>query len=575
MKLLFTIILFTNGFSAFCQYNFYFGNIHSHSSYSDGNKDSIATGYYTPGDDYNFAKASYHMDFLGVSEHNHYTANNNPGMHVADYAKGLHQADTANNNGIFVAMFGFEWGTISQGGHIITYGVPGLIGWETGSGAWGSTSNYDIFCAKGDFNGFWSIIQSYPGAFCTLAHPQSGDYGKLLADTAGYNTIADNVSAGIAVRSGSAFSTTTDYTDLPAASYESKFLTALAKGYHAGPTIDHDNHYTTFGRTNPSRTVVLSASLNRDSIMAAYKANRFYASDDWNAKVNFTINGNFMGSDFSTADNPSISVSVYDPVLSSDDNDTTVKIEIYYGVPQSGVNASILISNTLSSTINYIHNISINSSYYYFAKITQADGDIIWTSPIWVKRNAVVLPIVLTRFTGNQLKDDIQLNWTTAQEINTNYFDIEHSMDGNHFEKTGMVYSRYQNSSTATNYTFTDLSPENGIHFYRLKQFDLDGKYRYSNIIPVLFDQSIVNTIKINPNPVNSILNIDITASENAEILCRIYKADGREVRSLTAALVRGKNNITTDVSGLANGSYIVVIISNNERIAETKFIKQ
>ena len=575
MKPIFTILLFLNGFSAFCQYNFYFGNIHSHSSYSDGNKDSTATGYYTPGDDYNYAKGSYHMDFLGVSEHNHYTANNNPGMHVSDYSRGLYQADTANNNGSFVAMYGFEWGTISQGGHVIAYGVPGLIGWESGSGAWGTTNNYDIYCAKGDFTNYWSIIKSFPGAFCTLAHPQSGDYGNLLTAATAYNTITNKVVAGMSVRSGSAFSTTTDYTDPPASSYESKFLTALAKGYHFGPTIDHDNHYTTFGRTNPSRTVVLSSSLHRDSIMAAYKAIRFYASDDWNAQVNFTINGNFMGSDFITTYDPLISITVVDPDAPGDPNDNTGKIEIYYGTPQSGINAGILISNTGSNTISYTHVSTINSSYYYFAKITQVGGDIIWTAPIWVIRNAVVLPVELTSFTGKQQNDEIKLDWVTAQEINVSHFEIESAVDGNNFEKIGNVLSKYHNTSAYTNYEFFDASAINGINFYRLKQFEVDGKFTYSAIIPVMFKQSIVKAIKINPNPVSSILNIAITASENADILCKIYNADGREVKSLTATLLTGKNNITTDVSGLVNGNYIVVIISNNKRIEETKFIKQ
>ena len=116
MKLLFTSLLIFTGFSGAAQYNFYFGGIHTHSSYSDGNKDSSTSGYYTPGDDYNYAKGSYHMDFLGISEHNHYSSSHNPGMHVAMYGMGLYQADTANKNGIFVAMYGMEWGTISKGG---------------------------------------------------------------------------------------------------------------------------------------------------------------------------------------------------------------------------------------------------------------------------------------------------------------------------------------------------------------------------------------------------------------------------------------------------------------------------
>ncbi len=575
MKPIFTFILFLNVLPAFCQYNFYFGNIHSHSSFSDGNKDSTASGYYTPGDDYNYAKGSYHMDFLGVSDHNHYTANNNPGMHVIDYGRGLYQADTANSNGSFVAMYGFEWGTISQGGHIITYGVPGLIGWETGSGAWGTTNNYDIFCAKGDFASFWSIVQSYPGAFCTLAHPQSGDYGTLLGVATAYNTVADKVAVGMSVRSGSAFSTTNDYTDPPATTYESKFLTALAKGYQVGPTIDHDNHYTNFGRTNPSRTVVLASSLHRDSIMAAYRANRFYASDDWNVQVNFTVNGNFMGSKFTANDNSFIAVTVNDPdeILGIDDR--TEKIEIYYGSPQTSINATVLMFTANSNSINYTHNTAINSSYYYFVKITQTDGDIIWTSPIWVNRTAVILPVVLTQFTGSQVKENIKLNWTTAQEINASLFEIEHSTDGNHFIKAGAVASRYQNSNTGGTYNFTHTSPKKGINFYRLKQIDIDGSFKYSNIIPVLFDQSIISSIKINPNPVNSILNIDLTVAEKANIICKVYNTDGREVKVLNAAVNAGINNITTNASQLAAGTYIVVLISNNERIAETRFIKQ
>ncbi len=573
MKAIFTFILLLNVLPAFCQYNFYFGNIHSHSSYSDGNQDSTATGHYTPGDDYNYAKGSYHMDFLGVSDHNHYTVINNPGMHVIDYGRGLYQADTATNNGSFVAMYGFEWGTVNQGGHIVTYGIPGLIGWETGSGAWGPANNYDIYCAKGDFSSFWSIVQSYPGAFSTLAHPQTGDYGDLLGGT--HNPVANQVTVGISVRSGNPFSVTNDYTDPPAPSFESNFLTALAKGYHVGPTIDHDNHYTTFGRTNPSRTVVLAATLNRDSIMAAYKATRFYASDDWNTQVNFIINGNYMGSDFTTTENSFISVTVNDPDMILGIDDHTSKIEIYYGSPQSGINATLLNSALNSNSFNCTHTTTINGSYYYFAKITQVDGDIIWTAPIWVNRTAIVLPIELIRFTGIQAKENIALNWVTAQEINAAYFEIEHSMDGTHFEKAGVVASRYGNSNTETQYNFMHDAPKKGMNFYRLKQFDLDGKFKYSNIIPVVFNRSIVNNIKINPNPVNYFLNAEITASEKARIICKIYNTDGRQVKVLNADINTGRNNISTDVSTFANGSYILVVICNNERIAETRFVKQ
>ncbi len=574
MRRIFIIIPLLSSITVFCQYNFYFGNLHSHSSYSDGNKDSVTTGYYNPGNDYNYAKASYHMDFLGIAEHNHFSSTNNPGMHVGHYPMGLYQADTATHSGSFVAMYGMEWGTISQGGHVVVYGVPQLIGWESGSGGWGPTNNYDIYCAKGDFASFWPLVKNYPTAFCTLAHTQTNDYGNLL-DGAAYNANTDSVISGIAIRSGNANSTTTTYTDPPATSYESKFLKALAVGYHIGPNIDHDNHYTTFGRTNMTRTVALATSLNRDSIMAAFKARRFYASDDWNAQVNFSINGNYMGRDFVTTNNSNIAVTVTDPDAPGDPNDNINKIEIFYGIAGSGVNATILASNTGSTTLNYSHTSSINTPYYYFARITQVGGDIIWTAPIWVYRNGVVVPISLTRFTGIQQEDKIKLNWTTAQEVNAGHFEIERSFNGTDFQKAGMVYSRYQNSSIPTDYEFFDPAPVKGMNFYRLKQVDRDGNFNYSDIIPVLFSQSVVKDIRVSPNPVYNNLNIRLTTSENTTILCRIYNADGREVKSLTASVVSGNNIIATDVSNLAGGNYMVVLISNNERIAETKFIKQ
>src|SRR4051812_26990683 len=112
MRVLLLIMIALLPCTVYCQYNFYFGNLHSHSSYSDGNKDSTASGYYYPGQDFYYVKSSYHMDFLGIAEHNHYSSNNNPGIHVADYARGLYQADTANNEGVFVCMYGFEYGVI-------------------------------------------------------------------------------------------------------------------------------------------------------------------------------------------------------------------------------------------------------------------------------------------------------------------------------------------------------------------------------------------------------------------------------------------------------------------------------
>jgi len=89
-------------------YNYYYGNLHAHSSYSDGNKDNAS---YTPAQDYAYAKNTLHLDFLGIAEHNHSGA----GMSVSSWPNGVSQALAATTSS-FLALYGQEWGVISNGG---------------------------------------------------------------------------------------------------------------------------------------------------------------------------------------------------------------------------------------------------------------------------------------------------------------------------------------------------------------------------------------------------------------------------------------------------------------------------
>lgn len=516
------------------------------------------------------------MDFLGISEHNHYSSSNNPGMHVADYARGLYQADTANNDGTFVCMYGMEYGVISNGGHVVIYGIPGLIGWESGSGAWGSSNNYNIFNSKFDYPGLWSTINSYPNSFATLAHPQSLDYSNLAGSATTYSSSADSAIVGSAIRNGVAFSTTTNYSDpTPATLYEWNFLALLAKGYHLGPTLDQDNHYTTFGRVNKMRTVVLATTLKRDSIIAAYRAMRFYATEDWNTQVTFTVNGNYMGSNFSTTANSSIYVSITDPDAPGNPGDVTDSIKIYYGQPGSGINATLLAYSTGSNSLTYTHTTLATNSYYYYARIRQVDGDIIWTAPVWVFRSAIALPIDLTNFEGIQSGKQIKLNWSTAQELDNDRFEIERSVDGINYQSIGTVPSKFNTTTVKTDYLFTDPMPVNGINFYRLKIFNRSGSYNYSSVIAVKFNNPVVSIVSINPNPATTSLNILCNANEATQVTCNFYNSDGRIVNTTTTKFTKGPNTIQVNVSALAAGVYFIVLTRPDERIAEAKFVKE
>ncbi|MFY7884023.1 MAG: hypothetical protein ACOVOV_04170, partial [Dolichospermum sp.] len=115
----------------------YFGNLHAHSSYSDGNQDNSS---FTPANNYAYAKNSMCMDFLGISEHNHSDA----GMSINNWQPGLNQATAASTSN-FLALYGMEWGVISGGGHVLVYGTNQLLGWENG--------NYNTFVPKSDYIG--------------------------------------------------------------------------------------------------------------------------------------------------------------------------------------------------------------------------------------------------------------------------------------------------------------------------------------------------------------------------------------------------------------------------------------
>ena len=365
-------------------YNVYFGNLHAHSDYSDGNQDRPG---YTPALDYEYAKTAECMDFMGISEHNHFSSLNNPGNLITNYHKGSMQADSFTNaHPNFLAMYGMEWGVISGGGHVVVYGdkMDDLFGWESNVG--GLTGpNYDKFVAKSDYtgpNGLFKTVNDYiaKNAFVTLAHPNNSDYNNL--SNSAYNLIADNAIVGTAVANGPSSSTNTTYSNPGASmSYLWYYQKLLSLGYHLGPNIDHDNHNTTFGKTTRARTAVLAPSLSKTEIVKAMRDMRFYATEDCDTKIDFTVNSRVMGSIFTDRNAPSISVRLSDlttPVSSA-------KIRLMFGVPGSGI-VAVPLDSTIGSTFDYVHNgLQVNTTGYYYTEVTNGTARMV-TSPIWYTR---------------------------------------------------------------------------------------------------------------------------------------------------------------------------------------------
>ncbi len=543
-------------------YQYLFGNLHAHSSYSDGNKDNTAK---TPKDDYEFARDANCMDFLGISEHNHSGA----GMSRSDFLTGYSQANLVNGvsspstGNSIVTLWGMEWGVISNGGHALVYGFNDqLIGWESG--------NYDTYVAKNDYSSLWNAINNNAQAFATLAHPNSSDYNGLVSS---YNSSADNAVVGCAVESGPAFSLSTSYDDFPSSlSFMGYFKSLLAKGYHVAPQMDHDNHNMTFGTVNTDRTVVLASAKTREAIMEALKARRYYASQDCNARVEFKANQDPMGSIITRGGLPSLSLLVTDP-----DGEAVNKIELWGGAIGASVPPSPIKTWTSTTSITFssanAENIQPNGSpWYYFAIITQADGNKIVTAPIWFTRSDITLPVTLINFNGTWSvnKNEIMLNWLTAREINTDKFIIQRSTDkGATWSDIGMSIASGTSDFNQT-YSFTDKQPltEN---WYRLKMIDIDNGYTYSKI--TMLTASTISTISytIYPNPATDFINIISSSSVLQSVTARIIDNNGR-ILTARQLVTSASRPVVIPVGNFNPGNYYLVI-NDGKMVAKKMFV--
>jgi hypothetical protein len=381
-----------NCFILFCYFSFqaqtykvFFGNLHSHTGFSDGCKDSSTSGISRPSGAYSYAKLTNDFDFLGISEHNHYSTAKNPGFKLPLYAEGLNMSDAANEEGKFLALFGMEYGiSSSHNGHVIIYGYNQLIGWETNV-AGNPGNNYDLYNGKNDYVSLFKKIRNNPNAFCYLAHPYWTDFTLDGTDSTAlafmpYNAQFDSAIVGIPLRSGNAFSTFTDYSDYAPGNYFNYYKLLLYKGYHIGIGYDHDNHYTNFGRSNGGRLAVLLPSLTRVNLYKAMQNMNFYGTDDRNAEVEFTLGQNIMGSIIKDNYYPSLNVFHKDP-----DGEIADTIRIWRGNANSGgLWAEIIKQVTLNNVCSITDtDIIPGVEYYYFADMRQADGHWIVTSPIW------------------------------------------------------------------------------------------------------------------------------------------------------------------------------------------------
>ncbi|HNP22760.1 MAG TPA: T9SS type A sorting domain-containing protein [Panacibacter sp.] len=176
----------------------------------------------------------------------------------------------------------------------------------------------------------------------------------------------------------------------------------------------------------------------------------------------------------------------------------------------------------------------------------------------------VVLPLRLLSFTAGHSGNVNLLAWATAQEINTDRFDIQRSGNGREFASIATIKT-YNNGKTENEYHYTDLSPLKQSNYYRLKLVDKDGKSGYSPVRWLRYDGAM---LLLYPNPVKDMLRIGLPAA-GEKLKAQIVDMNGVVIMNFLA-----EPGAAVNVAQLKSGLYAVRIETNGGWVS-SNFVKE
>ena len=353
----------------------YFGQLHSHTQYSDGagSLDSALAYVKALPDNAN-------VDFVAFTDHsNYFDSKNNPNVEAALYDTSLVKdsdpshswatykntvaAFNAANAGKMVAIAGFEMTWSGGPGHINTFNTPGIV----------SRNNTTLNSKTKDagLQAYYKLLSQTEGvnSISQFNHPGT-TFGNFI-DFGYWNAVVDTRMYMVEVGNGEGQIGAGGYYP----SYE-QYIMALDKGWHVAPTNNQDNHKGRWGNANDARDVILTDDFSESGIYAALRARCMYATEDKNLEIDYTVNGNMMGSIIDVPEKLNFEISFNDP----DRTDSIAKVELVVNsgkVAYTWDSAADLTKGSVS--------VELAPEYtYYFVRVTEGDGDLAVTAPVWV-----------------------------------------------------------------------------------------------------------------------------------------------------------------------------------------------
>ena len=220
--------------------------------------------------------------------------------------------------------------------------------------------------------------------------------------------------------------------------------------------------------------------------------------------------------------------------------------------------------------------VTAGSSYLLYVDNFASNGvafDFVW-NPGNTASIDCLLPVEFLSLEAIAKARQVDLHWLTASESNSDYFQVERSSDGAHFEPLGRVEAAGF-SQALREYTFIDPAPVKGVNYYRLEQVDTDGQRKYSNMVSATYHWSNV-PLTVYPNPANESVWAAFEMPTEGSVRWRIMDASGRIVQDGPAKTVLGMNQVEIPLYRVEAGSYLLELIDGTGlTLSNARFVKQ
>jgi hypothetical protein len=312
----------------------YWGDLHSHTTYSDG----VGPPYYALA----VARAAG-LHFYAITDHDWW-------LTPIEWAKILTQTVNASVPGQFVALRGVEW-THDSVGHINVFNTTTLLNSRTDP----------MFNTLPDF---YSWLAANPEVIAEFNHPDPS-YGGTFYNFA-YHPAAAQVMCLQEIGNKAQRYTT----------YEPSFIQSNTIGWRTAPTNNGDTHNARWGTDSTARTGIVAPALTEADLLEALRARRVFATEDSNLAVALRVNGVWMGSSLTATGPLPLIVDLVDP-----DSEPLTLFVYDSNLPLATVPLG-------TSTGQWTTTINALPGHFFWVKVVQADGNTAYTAPIWIEGQA-------------------------------------------------------------------------------------------------------------------------------------------------------------------------------------------